>query len=101
MIVYKLVRKLNNGEISPLFINQKSRFKFNQWINAENHENKKFKKRIGFHCVLYPFAPHLSKKNRVWVKCEVQDFEILNKPKSQGGKWVLAQRIKILSELQN
>ena len=46
-------------------------------------------------------APHLKMElangeKRVWVKCEVKDYETYNRPESQGGKWILAQRMKVI-----
>lgn len=51
-----------------------------------------------------PLAPHLSIKlangeQRVWVECEVEDYVTYNHPESQGGTWVLAQKMKIVREL--
>ena len=96
MIVYKLVRKMKDGSLSPLFINQKSRLQKGVWLDAELHPKKGFATRKGWHCTLTPHAPHLSKKNRVWIKAEVKNFELYKRPESQGGTWVLAQKIKIL-----
>jgi hypothetical protein len=99
MIAYKLIRKLKDGSLSPLFINKKSRLEKEIWLNAEFHPTKGFAERKGWHCTLLPIAPHLSTKNRVWVKVEVQEFEFYNRPESQGGTWVLAQKMKILNEI--
>lgn len=40
-------------------------------------------------------------EQRVWVECEVDDFSTYNRPESQGGTWILAQRIKIIKELND
>jgi len=48
---------------------------------------------------LKPIAPHLSEKDRVWVEVEVEDVEYYNRPESQGGTWVLAQKMKVIKEL--
>lgn len=99
MIAYKLVRKLKNGSLSPLFINKKSRMLINEWLRAEAHPTKGFAYRKGWHCTLKPTAPHLSTKDRVWVKVSIKDCEYYNRPESQGGTWVLAQNMKIICEL--
>ena len=99
MVAFKLIRKLKNGELSPLFINKKSRLPVGIWLDAENHPTKGFSIRKGWHCTLLPIAPHLSTKNRVWVKVEIKDYEYYNRPESQGGTWVLAQKMKIIEEL--
>lgn len=99
MIAYKLVRKLKDGSIAPLFINKKSRIPVGKWLNAESHPTKGFSYRKGWHCTLEPKAPHLSTKNRVWVEVEVDDFEKYNRPVNQGGTWLLAQKMKIIKEI--
>ena len=99
MKAYKLIRKMKDGSLSPLFINQTSRIPIGEWLEAESHPTKGFAFRQGWHCTLKPVAPHLSEKNRVWVEVEVEDVELYNRPESQGGTWVLAQRMKIIKEI--
>jgi len=95
MKAYKLVRQLKNGDLASLFINKKARFSLNTWIKAEDHKTNGYKHRPGWHCTLKPEANHLSKKERVWVEVEVSDFVYENRPKNQGGIWILAQNMKI------
>ncbi len=90
---------MKDGSLSPLFINKKSRIPIGEWLEAENHPTKGFKERKGWHCTLEPKAPHLSEKGRVWVEVEVHRFYLYNRPKSQGGTWVLADRMRIIKEL--
>ncbi len=99
MIAYKLIRKLKDGSLSPLFINKKSRIPLNVWLEAESHPTKGFAVRKGWHCSLSGNLPHLSKKGRVLVEVEVEDYELYDRPESQGGAWVLAQKMKINKEL--
>lgn len=99
MKAYKLIRKLKDGKLSPLFINKKSRIPLNKWLKAEGHLTKGFAFRKGWHCTLQPIAPHLSEKNRIWVEVDVEDYELYKRPESQGGTWVLAQRMKVMKEL--
>ena len=68
-------------------------------MEAELHERKGFAVRKGWHCTLEKNAPHLSEKNRIWVEVEVEDYELYDRPESQGGTWVLAQKMKIVREL--
>ena len=98
MIAYKLVRQLKDGSISPLFINRKSRLPLNEWMQAEKHHNREkdgFKYRPFWHCTSNPVADHLSKKNRVWVEIEMEDYKEMQRPDNQGGLWFLAEKIKI------
>jgi hypothetical protein len=96
---YKLVRKMKDGSLSPLFINKTSRFPIGVWLEAKSYPTKGFAVRKGFHCTLTPVAPHLSTNNRVWVEVELQDYEHYDRPESQGGTWVLAQKMKVIREL--
>jgi hypothetical protein len=95
MIAYKLIRKMKDGSLSPLFINKKMRIPIGVWLEAENHPTNGFAVRKGWHCTLKPIAPHLSKKGRVWVEVEIKDTKKYNRPESQGGTWVLAQKMKV------
>jgi hypothetical protein len=99
MIAYKLMRKRKNGTLGSLFINKKVVIPLNVKLEAENHPTKGYQERFGWHCTFKPVAPHLSTKGRVWVKCEVEDYEVYNRPESQGGQWVLAKYMKVLQEL--
>jgi len=96
MIAYKLCRKLKSGEITSLFINKTRRLPFNEWMNAENHPTGGFAVRPYWHCTSQPVAPHLSEKNRVWVIVEIEDYIEHVRPESQGGKWYLANKIKLI-----
>lgn len=96
MIAYKLCRKLKNGEIRSLFINKKENLPFNTWLEAESHPTRGFKHRPFWHCTSNPVAPHLSMKNRVWIKVEMENFKEFQRPESQGGLWYLAKKIKLL-----
>jgi len=95
MKAYKLVRRMKDGSLAPLFINKKSRMPIGVWLEAEEHPTKGFAFRPGWHCTLHKNAPHLSEKGRVWVEVEVDDYQMYNRPESQGGTWVLAQKMKI------
>lgn len=99
MIAYKLVRKLKDGSLAPLFINKKMRFPLGEWLEAEPHRTRGFKFRPGFHCTTRLEAPHLSKEGRVWVQVEVEQYQSHQKPQHQGGVWVLAQRMKVIQEV--
>lgn len=100
MKAYKLLRTLKDGSITPLFINKSARLKIGVWLQAESHPTKGFKYRPHWHCTSKPVAPHLSLKGRQWYEVEMEDFEIFERPKSQGGLWYLANRIKIIKKLE-
>lgn len=99
MLAYKLFR-LKNGKLYPLFINRNQEIEIGKEMEAEYHPTKGFAARKGWHCTLKPVAPHLklelkSGEKRVWAECEVDGVVYYNRPESQGGKWVLAQTLKV------
>lgn len=100
MLAYKLVRKRGDGTLAPLFINKKLTFTSNEWLQAECIPTKGYAVRQGWHTTSAPDAPHLSKKGRVWVRVQIDDYVEFKRPEAQGGLWFIAQRIKVLGELQ-
>ena len=104
MKAYKLVRKSKDGNLYPLFIDKKRPYIFNEKRKAEFIPTKGFAPRLGFHCCFIPYAPHLKThlangENRVWIECEVDNFETYDRPESQGGKWILAQELNAIKEI--
>jgi len=104
MKAYKLVRKAKDGQLYPLFIDKARPYIIGEHRIAEYVPTKGFAPRFGFHCCFIPFAPHLKTKlasgeKRVWVECEVEDYETYNRPESQGGKWILANKLTVLREM--
>lgn len=104
MKAYKLVRQLSDRLFYPLFINKREPLKFGEWVEAKCYPTKGFAIRTGYHCCFEPIAPHLnltlkSGERRVWIECEVEDFETYDRPESQGGKWILARRFKAVRPL--
>lgn len=100
MKVYKLVRTKKDGKLYPLFINKTIETPIGVWMDAECHPTKGFAVRQGWHCCFKPIAPHLKTllsngEQRVWIECEVEDWESYDRPESQGGAWILAQKMKI------
>lgn len=71
MIAYKLVRKLKDGSLAPLFINKKQRLPIGEWMQAEDHPTKVHAVRPGWHCLLKPEASHLSKKAECGLKLKI------------------------------
>lgn len=100
MKAYKLLRVLKDGNLYPLFINKTVSTPIGVWMDAEYHPTNGFQPRKGWHCCFKPIAPHLklqlaNGEQRVWVECEVEDWTSYDRPITQGGAWILAQRIKI------
>lgn len=103
MIAYKLFKIRKDGSIGSLFINAAERYELNTWMDARPIKKSGFAFRCGFHCLVNPLAPHLknelaSGERREFFKVEVDDYEYFMRPESQGGKWILAQRMKILEK---
>ena len=104
MIVYKLFKQRKDGSLGPLFINARLRVPEGVWLDAEDHPTKGFAHRPGWHCCFKPEAPHLALnpkggQRRVWARCEAEGTRTYARPESQGGSWVLADRLKVLEVL--
>lgn len=103
-VAYKLLRLGPDGAIYPLFIDRNTPTPVGVWMPAECHPTKGFAVRQGWHCCFKPIAPHLketlaSGERRIWVRCEVEDFTTYDRPESQGGAWILAQKMRITKVL--
>ena len=99
---YKLLRKMKDGTLAPLFINKKQRIPLGVWLDAESHPTKGYAVRPGWHgCLDTEDAPHLSKQGRVWCAVMFDDYMRIDRPASQGGQWVLANRMKVLEVLDD
>jgi hypothetical protein len=101
MIAYKLFRLKKDNTIGSLFINRNGLIPINQWLDAEFTPRKGFAPRKGWHCTFTQNAPHLKMKlsngeQRVWAKVEVEDWISYDRPKSQGGSWILANKMKVI-----
>jgi hypothetical protein len=99
LIGYKLFRLLKDGSIAPLFINKRLRLSEDLWYEAECHPTKGFAVRPGWHVLCKPEAPHLTERGRVWKQVEVEDYQQFERPISQGGKWLLANRMRIIGDV--
>lgn len=98
MEAWKLFKRRKDGTLGPLFINARQRVPVGEWLEAEDHPTKGFAHRPGWHATLVPEAPHLAMAdNRVWCRVEVGgEIREFKRPHSQGGTWVLAERLKVL-----
>jgi hypothetical protein len=96
MKAYKLMRRRKDGTLGSLFINKKQIIPLNVWLSAEIHPTKGYAFRPGWHCTLKPHAPHLKLQGRVWVEVKVTNYSLFERPLSQGGKWVLANEMKVI-----
>ena len=98
MKAYKLIKVRKNGTLGPLFINRRQILPIGEWLDAEEHPTKGYKYRPGWPTTATPDAPHLSMKVRAWYEIEIEDFEEFSSPKSQGGIWLIAKRMKVVKE---
>lgn len=98
MKAYKLLRVRQDGTLGPLFINARQRIPVGEWLPAGDHPTKGYAHRPGWHCTLAPVAPHLSTRGRAWYEVEVDgDVRQFDRPESQGGTWVLADRMRVVA----
>lgn len=103
---YKVFHERKDGTIGPLFMNRKQVIQIGEWLKAESHPTKGYALRPGWHACLRKFAPHLKiedcqKEKRVWCEVELEDCEFYDRPESQGGQWVLAQRLKVIRKMES
>jgi len=97
MIAYKLLRVRKDGTLGSLFIGRREHLKVGTWLRSRFIPTRGFAKRRGWHCTESPHAPHLSMEGREWYIVDIPDeSQVLVRPKSQGGTWFLARRMKIL-----
>lgn len=106
MKAYKLMRLRKDGTLGSLFINRKEVYPIGIWLEAEFYPTKGFAERKGWHCCFEMNAPHLKEvlsngEQRVWVKVDVEDYYTYDRPESQGGSWILANRMKINKIIYN
>lgn len=99
MIAYKLFRKKKNGALTSLFINKTKELPIGEWMKFEDIPTKGYASRPGWHCTKEPVVHHLSSRGRVWCEVEIQGFSLVERPKSQGGVWYLADYMRIIREL--
>jgi hypothetical protein len=97
MIAYKLLTQRADGSLGPLFINKRQRVPIGEWLDAECHPTPGYALRPGWHCTMQPVAPHLSKRGRVWCMVEIDGVQKFTRPECQGGAWLLAKRMRVLS----
>lgn len=95
-IGWKLFRVRKNGTLGPLFINARQVVPIGEWLEAEEHPTKGFAFRPGWHVTHSPAAPHLSMKGRAWYMVEFLDFEVHDRPLSQGGRWYTANQMRVI-----
>lgn len=96
MIAYKLFRVRKDGSLGSLFINRPFHIPINTWLTAEPHRTDGFAFRPGWHAMPFPYAPHLSERNRQWFMVDLDGVTEFKKPKAQGGTWYLANAMKVI-----
>lgn len=104
MKAYKLVREKKDGKLYPLFIDKTRPYILGEKREAEYIPTKGFAPRFGFHCCFKPYAPHLKTtlangEKRVWIECNVNNYETYDRPESQGGEWILAKELTAIKKL--
>lgn len=100
MIAFKLMAIRKNGTLGSLFIDKRKKVAVGEWMTAQCVPTKGFKVRTGFHSMLTPKAPHLSRKGRVWVKVELAGkIQLEQRPETQGGMWLVSEKMRVLEIL--
>lgn len=99
MIAYKLLRKMKDGSLAPLFINKTQRLTIGEQYESEDHPTKGYLHRPGWHSCPKPEAPHLSEKGRVWCRVWITGVTVERRSAHQGGRWFLSDTLQIMEEL--
>ena len=99
MIAYKLLSKRKDGTYGPLFINCRQKLEMGKWYLAEDYPTKGYAHCSGWHCCKEPKVPRLIEKNRVWCKVDIESYEVIHRPESQGNIWYIAKHMMIVAEL--
>jgi len=100
MIAYKLFKQRKNGTIGPLFINQKQVIPIGEWVEAESLPTKGYAFRPGWHTTNIPKADHLKTEGRIWMKVHINNYYKFDRPKHQGGYWLIAQMMKVIGPVK-
>lgn len=98
---YKLFRLRADGTIGPLFINRHQVIPLGEWLPAKPHPTKGYQFRPYWHVAPAPFAPHLSLKNRIWMRVEIVNYHRFPRPHIQGGAWLLANWLRVLGPVKS
>ena len=96
---YKLFKQRKNGTLGPLFINRRQVIPIGEWLEAEDLPTKGYAHRPGWHTTETPEAPHLKMEGRVWMEVEIEDYYRFERPKYQGGYWLIAKRMKVIGPI--
>jgi hypothetical protein len=98
---YKLFRRRKKTmSLGPLFINKRLVIEPGVTYHAEDHPTKGYAHRPGWHITESPVAPHLSTKGRVWAEVEYGKHYVHERPKSQGGRWIIATWIRVIGTVE-
>ena len=92
---WKLLKQRKDGSLGSLFINAKAKLPIGEFMEAKAYYKKGYAFRPGWHALEHPIAPHLSKIGRVWAQVTIRDYIVIKRPESQGGKWFLANWMRI------
>jgi hypothetical protein len=104
-VAYKMFTLRRDGSIGPLFIGAKQRIPVGEWLESECIPTDGFKVNSGWHACSEPVAPHLvlepvGKSRRVWARIEIGGhIKTRQRPTSQGGDWILAERMRVVEVL--
>jgi hypothetical protein len=93
---YKLFKLRKDGTLGPLFINRKQIIPVGEWLKAGDYPTKGYAHRPGWHTTTEPKAKHLSMRDRTWYKVKIRDYYRFDRPKHQGGHWLLAKEMKVV-----
>lgn len=92
---------MKNGDLKPLFMGKTKPVPYSKWLQAENIPTKGFAHRPRWYAGVRPFASHLTEKGLVWCEVEVKDWDVFERPLTQGGEiWLVAKWLRVIRELK-
>lgn len=103
MLMYKVMRIKSDGMLYSVNVNRNKPYNIDEWVNAEYILTKHYHDRKGFYGFEKPDSKKYKDKlhrgdRRIWVECEVADYEIVYNAHDQVN-WVIAQKMKIIRAL--
>ena len=103
MLMYKVMRVKSDGMLYSINVNRRKPYNIDEWVTAEYILTKHYHDKKGFYGFEKPDVTKYKYKlqrgeRRVWVECEVSDYEIVYYAPDQVN-WVIAQKMKIIRAL--
>ena len=103
MLMYKVMRTKSDGMLYSINVNRNKPYNIDEWVNAEYILTKHYRDKKGFYGFEKPDSLKYKEElhrgdRRVWVECEVVNYEMVYYAPDQVN-WVIAQKMRIIRPL--